>query len=122
MTSRPVGLPRWVYAPAMVGAYLGCPFGVASLCTADQLAAADPSEHLGPYPAPVYAVYGGLDDMIPADVHGVAMSNAWSSAGGESYVVVAPFAGHNLDATNTDVRAIDEFLAHAVAMRSRTSS
>jgi acetyl esterase/lipase len=109
------------FAPAMVGAYLGCPLGDAGLCTADQFAAADPSLHLGPGPAPVYVVHGGFDDMIPALVHGAAVSSAWSAAGSEAHVVVAPYAGHNLDATNTDVRAIDEFLDHAVAMPSRTS-
>jgi hypothetical protein len=98
----------------MVAAYLGCPLNDASLCTDDQFDAADPTLHLGPDPAPVHAVHGAHDEMIPAAVHGVAIANAWAAAGVEARVDVAD-ADHNLDASNTDVAAIDAFLDRVVA-------
>jgi acetyl esterase/lipase len=98
------------FAPAMVSAYLGCPDGDASLCAPEQYAAADPSQHVGPRPTPVYVVHGGLDDMIPATIHGGAIAEAWAAAGGSARVTVAPGAGHNLHSGNTDVASIDAFL------------
>jgi acetyl esterase/lipase len=110
------------FAPAILAAYLGCAEGRAARCTDEQLAASDPTQHMGADPAPVYVLHGGLDGMFPAAVHGVAVADAWTRAGQTAVVEVAPFAGHNLDVSNVDVRAIEAFLDQAVATRNRTSS
>jgi acetyl esterase/lipase len=103
------------FAPAILAAYLGCPEERGDRCTQEQLAEADPTRALGADPAPIYVLHGGLDTMFPAAVHGAALADAWRAAGVDARVEVAPFAGHNLDSSNVDVRAIEVFLDQAVA-------
>jgi acetyl esterase/lipase len=103
------------FAPAILAAYLGCPDGQADRCSDEVMAAADPTRDMGEAPAPVYALHGALDHMFPAAIHGDAITTAWREAGGIAVVEVAPFGGHDLDPTNTDVGSLDRFLDAVLA-------
>jgi acetyl esterase/lipase len=107
------------YVPALVGIYLGCPQGRGDLCDDAVLQAASPQSYLWPGVPPAFFGYGADDGAVPPASQGIPLAQQWAAARGESstdpaagggvQLVIAP-TGHNLDATNFDVAAMEAWL------------
>jgi acetyl esterase/lipase len=85
--AQPVG-----YGHPTVGAYLGC----GDECTEERLRAASVISMVAADPAPALLLFGALDTLVPADVHGFPLAARWEEAGGSATVWVAADHGHNL--------------------------
>ncbi|GJM37151.1 MAG: hypothetical protein DHS20C19_05180 [Acidimicrobiales bacterium] len=99
------------WAAPMTGTFMGC----FPTCTADQLRPANPAEYLHADLPPAYWAYGSLDPLVDADAQGVVIADAWAAAGAQSWLDIVENGDHNLDGTLVNQRAIENFLAQAVA-------
>lgn len=99
------------WAAPMTGTFMGC----FPTCTPDQLLPANPAEYLHADLPPAYWAYGALDPLVDADAQGVVIAEAWAAAGAESWLDVVENGDHNLDGTLVNQRAIEAFLARAIA-------
>ena len=80
------------YGHPTVAAYLGCGEG----CTEEQLYEASVISMVAADPAPALLLFGALDSLIPAEIHGYPLAERWQQAGGTATVWVAAGYGHNL--------------------------
>jgi len=99
------------WAEGAIGIWLGC-----GPCTDTQLGAASPIDLLQPGLPPAYWAFGGLDAVVPAATQGPTMAEAWAEVAGadNSWLDVVDGAGHNLDHTVLNQRAIEDFVDRAV--------
>lgn len=98
---------------SLVGAFLGCE--PPARCDAARVATASTTAHVGPTAPPALFVFGALDTLVPAAVHGPVVVAAWRAAGRDATQLVVAGAGHNLDATVVDQRVIDAFVDRVTA-------
>ncbi|MEM7139631.1 MAG: alpha/beta hydrolase [Actinomycetota bacterium] len=99
------------WAAPMSGTFMGC----FPECTPDQLEIANLAPHLHADIPPAYWAYGALDPLVDADAQGLLIAQQWADAGGDSYLDLVDDGDHNLDETVVNQRALEAFVADAVA-------
>jgi acetyl esterase/lipase len=106
MYDQPVG-----WGHATVAAHLGC----GDTCTRAQLAAASAQSMVRPTPPPGLFIFGEVDTLVPADIHGYPLKALWEKAGGSATVMVGKGYGHNLAlGAGIDAAAFAAWLDRAV--------
>jgi len=93
-------------------AFLRC-----SPCSSASLAAASPLTYVNPDVPPAYWAYGAEDTLVEAVTQAEVIAGAWALAAGaeSSWIDIVDNAGHNIDHTTINQRAVEEFVDMAVA-------
>ena len=95
------------WSRGITSAFAGC-----FPCTPEQLIEPSVATHLHADLVPAYWIYGEEDPLVDAAAQGVAIAEAWADHAGadRSWLDVVDGEDHDVDASQVNVRSLDEFV------------